>query len=156
MRLTVLAAATFSLLSVAPASAVDVTFTGTLLSTCVLALSTPGLLALNTDGNELGSENLGGLPAVVTILSVGNHTVTVDAPTRTAAPGGYNATGESIAVSYFGAGGLSVINQAYTSSQTTFPVTTIPLTLLTMNNRIQNTNGFVAGAYATRTIVTCS
>lgn len=141
---------------VAPAGAVDVNFTGVLASTCALALSTPGLLALNTDGTELGSEEVGGLPAVVTILSVGSHTVTVDAPTRTQSPGGYDATSEVIDVSYFGVGGLSAINQAYTSILTTFPVATLPLTVLTMNNRITNPAGFVAGTYTTRTVVTCS
>src|SRR5689334_1759687 len=87
---------------VTPAAAADVTFSGTLLSLCSVALSTPGILALSTDGTVFGSEEVGGVPAAVNILAVGSYTVTVAAPTRTSQPGAYNATGESIEVSYNG------------------------------------------------------
>ena len=107
---------------VTPAAAADVTFSGTLLGLCSVALTTPGVLALSSDGTIFGSEELGGLPAAVTILAVGAYTVTVAAPTRTDAPGGYDATGESIEVAYNGIAGLGAISQAYTSSLTTFPI----------------------------------
>lgn len=140
----------------APALGADVTFSGTLLGLCSVALTTPGVLALSTDGTIFGSEEVGGLPAAVSILAVGSYTVTVNAPTRTNAPGTYDSTGESIEVSYTGLAGLGVLNQAYTTGLTTFPIDTLPLSVLVMNNRITNPNGFVAGTYETRTVVTCS
>jgi len=139
-----------------PAMAADVTFSGTLLSLCSVALSTPGVLALSTDGTIFGSEEVGGVPAAVNILAVGSYTVTVAAPTRTAQPGAYDPTGESIEVSYSGLAGLGLISQAYTPNLTTFPIDTMPLSVLVMNNRITNPTGFAAGNYATRTVVTCS
>jgi hypothetical protein len=139
-----------------PVAAADVNFSGTLIGLCSVALATPGVLALSTDGTVFGSEEVGGVPAAVNILAVGDYTVTVNAPTRINAPGGYNATGESIEVSYSGLAGLSLINQAYTTGLTTFDIDTLPLSVLVMNNRIINTNGFVAGTYETRTVVTCS
>jgi hypothetical protein len=140
----------------APAGAADVNFSGTLLGLCSVALTTPGVLALSADGTIFGSEEIGGLPAAVTILAVGSYTVTINAPTRIASPGGYDPTGESIEVSYSGLAGLGLINQAYTTGLTTFPIDTLPLSTLVMNNRITNPTGFAAGTYETRTVVTCS
>jgi hypothetical protein len=147
------------LASVQPVAAADVTFSGTITGVCALALSTPGLLALSVDGSKLGSEEPGGLPAVVTILSIGSATVTVDPPTRTAAPVApvaYVATGEVIEVAYQGLAGLSAVTHAYTAIQSTFGVNTLPLTVLQVHNRITNTNGFPAGTYGTKTVITCS
>lgn len=136
---------------------VDVTFDGTISDTCTLALSTGGALALSTDGTVLGSEELGGLPAAMTILSIGTHTITVNAPSRTASPGGYVATGETVEIAYQGVSGLlGAVSQAYTAAQTTFPIATIPLSVLTLNSRIRNDGGFAAGSYQTRVVVTCS
>jgi hypothetical protein len=146
-------------LGVIPAQSADVTFTGTIAGVCSLALSTPGLLGLSTSGSILGSEEPGGAFAVVTILSIGSATVTVGAPTRTLAPTTptpYVSTGEVVEVSYFGLGGLSAVNVAYTALQTTFGVAALPLTVLRVHTRIRNDNGFPAGNYATRTVVTCS
>lgn len=142
-----------------PAGAADVTFSGTITGVCALALGTPGLLAISTDGSKLGSQEPGGLPALVTILSVGNATVTVDPPTRTSAPTAlvaYVATGEVVEVAYQGLSGLSGITRAYTTSQTSFAANTLPLTVLQVNNRITNNLGFPAGTYTTKTVVTCS
>ena len=140
----------------APAQAADVIFSGTLLSLCSVALTTPGVLALSADGTVFGSEEIGGVPAAVSILAVGSYTVTVAAPTRTNQPGAYDPTGESVQVSYTGLAGLGLISQAYTSSLTTFLIDTLPLSVLVMNNRITNPTGFAAGTYETRTVVTCS
>lgn len=135
----------------------DVDFTGTVVASCALAVPTSGVLGLSGDGTILGSELGSGVPGTATILSIGSHTVNISAPTRISAdPAGYNATGEVIEVSYVGAGGLSFVSQAYTSSPTNFGVGSIPLSVLTINNRIVNNNGFVAGTYTTRTVVTCS
>jgi hypothetical protein len=144
------------LLLAGPACAVDVTFSGTLSGSCSLGLSVPGTLALSVDGQRLGSEETGGLAATLTVLSVGSNTITVEAPTRTAAPVGYNATGETIEVAYTGQGGLSAVSEPYSAAGSDFPIATLPLTNLIFNARINNANGFDAGTYGVRTVVTCS
>ena len=143
------------LLSTASAAAADVTFTGIVLNTCTL-VATPGLLGLSSDGETLGSEELGGLAAEVAIVSLGINTVTVAAPTRTGSPVGYNAAGEVVSVAYQGLVALGGISQAYTTSTTNFSVGILPLTVVQVNNRIVNSNGFTQGTYQTTTVVTCS
>ncbi len=143
------------LLSAGGVQAADVTFTGIILNTCTL-VATPGLLGLASDGETLGSEELGGLPAEVAIVSLGVNTVTVDAPARTGSPVGYNATGEVVSVAYQGLVALGSISQSYTTSTTNFSVGILPLTVVQVNNRIVNPNGFVQGTYETTTVVTCS
>jgi hypothetical protein len=155
MRILVPAALCASLLC-GPAVAADVNFSGTLLGLCSVVLTTPGVLALSTDGTSFGSADLGGLPAAVSILAVGDYTISVAAPTRTNAPGTYNGAGETVEVSYSGLAGLSFVNQDYTTAPTSFDIDTLPLSVLVMNNRIVNPNGFAAGTYETRTVVTCS
>lgn len=142
----------------ASAHAVDVDFTASLTGTCSLAVPTPGLLALNADGTELSSEEVGGLAAVATVLAIGSATVTVGAPdlTVTAGATNYDATNEVVEVSYLGASGLSTVSQSYTSSETTFNISTIPLSVLTVNAKVTNPASFDAGDYRVRTVVTCS
>lgn len=142
-------------LSASPAlAATDVTFSGTLIGVCTLAVPTPGILALSAAGDLTSSP--GGVPAILSILSVGTNNITVKAPTWSAKPVGYDPTGESLAVSYIGISGLSIPDQIYTTQQTSFGVATLPLTLLTLNARARNTNGFVAGYYEMKVQVTCS
>lgn len=157
MRL--LAATTLALLASAlPAAAANVDFTGIVVAGCSITASTNGTLGLNlTTGTTLGSEEVGGLPGSVTVLSIGGSTLTIGAPTRTStAPSGYVTGTELVEVSYSGASGLSGISQAYTSSQTTQSLSTIAASVLTINNRITNSNGFPAATYTTRTVVTCA
>lgn len=137
--------------------ALDVDFDGTVSTVCSLALSANGTLALNGDGTELGSEQSGGAAGAVLILSIGSNTVDVDAPVRVGAdPAGYQSAGEVLEVKYSGAGGLGLIAQDYTDADTSFAVSNIALSVLTLHNRIVNANGFAAGNYTTRTVVTCS
>lgn len=139
------------------AEATDVTFSGTITGICTLALSLPGTLAMSIDGTKMGSDEPGGIPATVAILSVGSNTVSVGAPTRTGSPGAYSPTGESVWVSYVGLGGLSLINHPYDTATSTFGINTLPLSVLSINTRILNAgHGFDAGTYTTRTVVTCS
>lgn len=159
MRVLVVATTVCLLAGIVPASAqpVNLDFTGTVIPGCTLSASDGGSLGLDyTTGTTLGSEEGGGDAAHVTILSIGANTLTVGAPTRTGQAGGYIATGEAIEVRYFGAGGLSSIDEAYTSSPPTHPLATIAASLLTVHNRITNPNGFPNGNYSTRTVVTCA
>lgn len=143
--------------AVVPAQALDVDFDGTVLAVCSLALSTDGTLTLSANGTVLGSEEPLGVPAAVTILSIGSNSVDVAAPSRISAdPAGYDNSLETIEVSYTGVAGLAAVSQTYTSSPTSFALGSIPLSVLTVNNRINNSNGFAAGTYTTRTVVTCS
>jgi len=141
---------------VAPALATDVVFSGNIANTCTLAVATTGLLALSLDGKTIGSDQPGGISASLTIVSLGANTVTLAAPTRTSSPGAYVAAGEQIKVAYAGTGGLNLVNQAYTALGTNFSTGLLPLTALTINNEIVNTNGFAQGHYETTTVVTCS
>lgn len=138
---------------VSAANATDVTFSGTLTGVCTLAVPVQGTLGLAADGS-LGSS--AGLPAVLSILSVGTNTVTVNPPVWVSKAGGYDNTGESLQVAYFGVGGLSLINQDYTPAQTSFGVNTLPVTLLTLNAKATNSSGFPAGSYSMKVVVTCS
>ncbi len=157
MRVLVAATSICLLAGIAPAMAVNVDFSGTVVAGCTLSASTNGTLGLNyTTGTTLGSEEAGGSAGSVTILSIGATTLTVGAPTRTNQPGGYVSTGEAVEVRYQGATGLSSVTQAYTASQTTRSLGTIAASVLTIHNRITNPNGFPDGAYATRTVVTCA
>lgn len=124
---------------------------------CTLLISTPGLLGLSPDGYRLGSEESGGLPAILTVTSIGSSTVTVDAPSLTGYPAGYNPSGLSLEVAYQGSGLIGGVSQGYTTSQTNFVVPNlISAVALTVNNRAVTSTGFAAGSYQTRTVVTCS
>jgi len=124
---------------------------------CTLALSNGGTLGLALDGTVLGSEEIGGLPAAVTIVSVGTNTIDIDAPQRVSGPpAGYNTGTESVELAYQGLGGLAAVSQAYTTGPSGFTVGTIALSVLTLHNRIVNPDGFAPGLYTTRTVLTCS
>ena len=138
-----------------PALATDVSFQGTLTSVCTLAVPTPGLLGLNASG-ELTSEPPTGLSAVVSVLSIGANRIVVDPPVwASAPPADYDAAGEDRLVSYLGAAGLSLANQGFTDAQTEVDVNSLPVTALTVNAKVTNPNGFVAGDYALKVVVTC-
>jgi hypothetical protein len=131
-------------------------FAGSILDSCALALSNNGTLAASPDGTTMGSEEGSAQPARLTILSTGSHTISVGAPTLTTSPSGYDPTGQQLQVAYKGATLLSSVNQAYTTSAGSFPVATVALSSLTVNNRVVNGKGLPAGAYATQTVVTCN
>lgn len=137
--------------------AADVSFDGSILDSCTLALTTSGALALSADGTTLGSEVAGGRAAQITVLSTGSHTVTVGAPTRSSAPPpGYDTATETVEIAYSGETLLAGVRQPYTTSATGFAVGTIALTTLDLNSRITNPAGFASGSYTTRTVVTCN
>ncbi|HZY69101.1 MAG TPA: hypothetical protein VFE52_10955 [Devosia sp.] len=141
------------LLFATPAAAADVTFSGTLTGVCTLALSTPGILGLATDGSLSTSA---GLPAILAILSIGTNTLTVAPPEWVDSPPDYQPGSESLEVGYQGLAGLGLADQPLTSAETTRTISTLPLSLLTMNARVTNSNGFTAGDYEMKTVVTCS
>jgi len=129
----------------------DVTFTGAVSDTCTLAVPTPGIMALSTDGTILGSDQTLGVPATVTVLSLGGNTLTLSAPTLTSHPSGY-AGGETVQMKYSGLAS----QPTYTSTQQTIPLGILPLTDLIINMQVVNANGFVEGDYTAKTVLTCS
>ena len=145
-------------LGVAAANADDVLFSGDVVTVCSVLAKTNGTLRLNTSGDAMTSEVLsGGTPGSITLLSIGNNRISVSAPVRTGQGAGYVASGEAIEVSYLGASGLSLVNQAFTPSASFVDATgAISASVLTVNNRIVNTNGFTAGTYSTKTTITCA
>ena len=132
-------------------AATDVTFTGTVSDTCTLAVPTPGIMTLSPDGTILGSDQTLGLPATVTVLSLGGNTLTLSAPTLTSHPSGY-AGGETVQTKYSGLAS----QPTYTSTQQTIPLGILPLTDLIINMQVVNANGFVEGDYTAKTVLTCS
>ncbi|OJX19484.1 MAG: hypothetical protein BGO82_07070 [Devosia sp. 67-54] len=131
-------------------AATDVVFTGTVSDTCTLAVPTPGIMTLSGDGKTLGSDQTLGVPATVTVVSLGSNSVTLAAPTLTDAPSGY-AGGETVQMSYSG-----LASHAYTSQQQSFALGILPLTNLIINMQVLNPNGFVQGTYKAKTVLTCS
>lgn len=136
--------------------ATDVTFNGSLAASCTLALGTNGTLAMSADGQYLGSNEGSANAATVTIVSVGSNTINVSAPTLDSSPAGYDPTGQQLQVAYAGTGLLASVTSAWSTGPSSFPVGTIALSILDIDNRIYNPNGFAAGSYAMRTVVTCS
>jgi len=123
---------------------------------CTLSLPTPGGLALSADGLRLGSEETGvATPGTLTVLSVGSSTLTVDPPVWTQVPAEYQPGAESREVRYTAP--LSGGSQAYTAMSSSITVPNLlNAVILTINNRVTNPQGFAAGDYRTRTVVTCS
>jgi hypothetical protein len=128
---------------------------------CTLNLQTAGALRNSLDNTVLGSQVNGNTPATVTILLtlLEGPTITVDPPTLVVSPGGYNAALETRQVAYTvsALGLFPGASQAYTTSTTGFSTGILGAVSLTMtlNNRVNNSNGFPPGTYTTRTVVTC-
>ena len=142
-----------ALLATSPVAAADVTFSGTLTGVCTLALSTPGLLGLAADGSLSTSA---GLPAILAILSVGTNTLTINPPVWVDASEDYDPGSEAFEVGYSGLSGLGLADQPLTNAVTQRTISTLPLSLLSMNARVTNSNGFAAGDYEMKVVVTCS
>lgn len=134
----------------APANAVEIRLTGTLLSSCILSLATPGQLAISGDAGSFGSENVGGLAATMTVVAIGAvPSVSFTAPAIDA-PGGFSPTAQA-QVRYTSLGGS---NQAYTSASSTSSTVRL-LDTFTIHGRILSNEGFQSGNYAVRTTATC-
>jgi hypothetical protein len=148
-----LAAAAMLSLLVAETEATDLTFTGDVTGLCTLALSTPGTLGIDANGDLTSSV---GLPSILAVLSIGSNTLTINPPVWNPFASGYTAGVEHKYVSYSGLSGLGIADQAYTESATTRTINTLPLSLLTVNAKISNSLGFVAGHYVMKVVATCA
>jgi hypothetical protein len=152
MKIVLATVAATALFAATGAQAADntVTFTGTLVNSCILNLSTPGLLAAGSDGTSLSSESVGGLSAVMAVTAIGTKpTLTFAAPSLTA-PNGI----EGSPVTSIRWNSLSGKAQAYTSGASTATGVSL-IDTFTVNSKVENTAGFPSGNYTVRTVVTC-
>lgn len=141
-------------LCAAPAqSQTVVQFDGLVIASCVLAVSTPGVLGVNaSSGTEIGSEQTAGVASVLTVVATaGAPTVSFTAPTMSIEPGAYSGN-PTISLKYSSPGGA---NQAYTSGASQY-TSTNPLTdTVTLNAKAVDSSGFAAGNYRIQTTATC-
>jgi len=151
MRVLVLACVVAGLAAAPAAAATDVVFTGTVSNTCTLAVPTPGTMTLSAGGTILGSDQTLGVPATVTVVSLGGNTVTLSAPALTSSPAAYTPGSETVQMSYSG-----LASHAYTSAQQSFALGILPLTNLIINMQVINAGGFPQGTYTAKTVLTCS
>lgn len=129
-----------------------VVFDGLVVQSCILSISTPGVLGANTNGTEIGSEQGGGVAAVLSIVATaGAPTVTLAAPTLSLKPTGYTRPA-AVSHSYTSPGGA---NQAYTNGSSQYTSTNALGDTLTLHAKATDSVGFVAGSYRIQTTVTC-
>ena len=150
-------AAVTSLALVLPVASAEaqtvVQFDGLVVQSCVLSVSTPGVLGVSAEsGTTLSSELPDGVAAVLSIVATaGAPTVSFAAPTLSAQPAAYSGT-PIVQIKYSSPGGA---NQAYTSSSSQY-TSTNPLTdSVTLNAQATDASGFAAGSYAVQTTATC-
>jgi hypothetical protein len=134
------------------AQAVDVTFTGLVVDTCTIALTTPGIMLLSNDGTILGSDQGLGVPATVTVVSIGTNTISLAEPTLLTYPAGYTPGGETLEIAYTGLASHPLFSEMGLS----FNVGLLSLSELFVDLKMTNPDGFVQGAYTAKTVLTCS
>ena len=148
-RKTLIAAASLLALA-APAGAAEIRLNGTLLSSCILSLATPGQLALSADATTYGSEQAGGLAATMTVVAIGAAPTVEFTTPAVDAPAGFAPTAQA-EIRYTSLGGS---NQAYTGAASSSSAVRL-LDTFTIHGRIVSTEGFQSGNYAVRTTATC-
>lgn len=90
-------------------------------ASCTLLPLLSGTLTLSADGQRMGSEEGGGLPATISITTIGGATVTVSAPVLYEYPVDYSASGDLLEVAYTGVGLLSGANRPTSRRPPTLP-----------------------------------
>ena len=134
------------------AAPLDVTFTGLVVDTCTIAISTPGVMMLSGDGTILGSDQALGVPATVTVLSIGSNNIALSAPTLETYPAGYTPGGETVEMNYTGLASHPV----FTTLGLNFDIGLLSLSELFVNLKVTDASGFTQGTYTAKTVLTCS
>ena len=134
------------------AAPLDVTFTGLVVDTCTIAVATPGVMMLSGDGTVLGSDQGLGVPATVTVLSIGSNHIALSAPILETHPAGYTPGSETVEMNTSGLAS----NPVFTSLGIDFDIGLLSLTNLFVNMRVTDPAGFVQGTYTAKTVLTCS
>lgn len=135
-----------------PAFALDVTFAGVVVDTCTIALATPGVMTLSGDGTVLGTDQSLGVPAAVTVVSIGSNNISLSEPELLTYPAEYDAGGETVTMAQ---GGIHN-NPIFDALEVDFDIGLLSLSTLFVGLRIENPDGFAQGAYTARTVLTCS
>lgn len=155
MRKTVFSSIVLIALLPSAAGAVEgnVIFNGSVLSTCIITIGTPGTIAANGDFTELSSKETGGLPGTATILTTGSgFNVSTAAPAAfTSAPSGGNSS-VTFASTYSASGVTTLLDVVGT---VTSPLG-VGLTNLDVDLSATKSIGhFPAGNYTAEVTVTC-
>lgn len=131
------------------AQAQSVSFTGTVVNLCVLTISTPGVLAVESTGQQLSTAQTGGVAATLAVVATGtNPTITFSSPTLT----GPSAGGATTQLAYSSVGGAS---RTYDTSGYVYAMNRL-LDTITVNGRATNSSGFRSGSYTITATATCS
>jgi hypothetical protein len=128
-------------------------FSGTVSSTCVLTVGTPGVIFPNAAYDQLSSQNAGGTSGVVTALATdSSYEISADAPVSfTAAPAGGDS-GVTFEVTYQGTGATNIgATVGNTPTQLNAGTTTLEVDL----SASKSSGTFPAGNYATEVTVRC-
>ena len=120
--------------------------------TCTIAISTPGVMMLSGDGTILGSDQALGVPATVTVLSIGSNNIALSAPTLETYPAGYTPGGETVEMNYTGLASHPV----FTTLGLNFDIGLLSLSELFVNLKVTDASGFTQGTYTAKTVLTCS
>jgi hypothetical protein len=129
-------------------------------ATCLLTLPTGGALGLSPDASRMGSEEPGGGAGSITVAALGDGLTLTFAPVLDQYPGGFDAGGADVQVAYSGTALLGSLQHGYSSGPTSTPVpnllSLLDTALIRVNTRIISPDGFAAGTYRVRVVVTCS
>lgn len=120
-------------------------FSGTVVSTCILTAGTPGVIAPNADYTSMSSTNTGGSVSTVTAISNGTiFKVSTDAPTGVSA--------DTLSSSY----ALSGATTSASVSGSTQTLLNAGNTAVSVNmSAIKTSGNFAAGAYVGLVTVRC-
>ena len=135
---------------VSPAYSVPVTFTGLVVNTCVINITTPGVLGLATSGTTLSSEEIGGANALLAIIATGSAPQLQFSQPQLTGPAA-SLSGATQMMAYTSPGGAA---QPYTSSASTYTMTRL-IDAFTVKAKASNVSGFASGTYSVSSTVTC-
>lgn len=129
---------------------------------CTIGVSTPGVIALSSDGHTLSSGNSGGVASVLAIsdldLDLNGTRITISDTRLDTNPPGFSAP-VSYAATYTATWLLGVGTAS--GSLVSNPSFVVPpvvdlLVTLTLTNTVTSATGFKQGNYTTKTTITCS
>ena len=143
-------AATYCLFGMGSAQAATVTFTGAVVNTCIINISTPGTLGLAASGTTLSSEELGGVNSLLAVIATGSAPEIQFTAPQLGGPAGSIATATKM-IAYSSLGGAA---QAYTASSSSYTMNRL-LDTVTIKGKATNTDGFASGTYTITSTVTC-
>lgn len=153
MQKQIICAAMMALVSFSPtafAATAPALFSGTIASTCVLTVGTPGIITANAGFTKLSSDNAGGLESTVSALATG-----VGFKVSAIAPNAFT-TGPTSADSFIADYSLSGANTASNVPGATTTTLTAGTTLVSVGLEADKSTGtFGAGAYTAAVTVRC-